>query len=120
MADPAEPSDQTVPPATTETAVVRPAAPETTVEDEPPATQSRTVSIRWRKFWLIPLILVVLTIVYYLIGMYWLNAIDADLGLAQRSEPPQGGSQSVAVAADLVEREIVTHRWVANDPFFMP
>jgi hypothetical protein len=26
----------------------------------------------------------------------------------------------VAVAADLIDREINTHRWVANDPFFMP
>ena len=26
----------------------------------------------------------------------------------------------MALTADLVDREINTHRWVANDPFFMP
>jgi len=31
-----------------------------------------------------------------------------------------GGSRAVAMAAALIERETDQHRWVANDPFFLP
>ena len=30
------------------------------------------------------------------------------------------GSRAVAIAAALIEREVDRHRWVANEPFFMP
>ena len=73
-----------------------------------------------RRLWLWPLLLALLLVVYYFGGMLWLHEIDDDPGFALQSTAPEGGSRAVAVAADLVDREINTHRWVANDPFFMP
>ena len=73
-----------------------------------------------RRFWVWPLLLLALLIVYYLGGMLWLHEIDDDPEFALESSAPEGGSRAVAVAADLIDREINTHRWVANDPFFMP
>jgi hypothetical protein len=73
-----------------------------------------------RRLWLWPLVVLGLLAVYYLGGMLWLHEIDADPNFGLESSAPEGGSQSVAVAADLIDREINTHRWVANDPFFMP
>jgi hypothetical protein len=76
---------------------------------------------RWyRRLWLWPLLLIGFLIVYYIGGMLWLHEIDDDPEFAQQSVAPEGGSKAVAVAAALIEREIDTHRWVANDPFFMP
>jgi hypothetical protein len=68
----------------------------------------------------IALAIAVLLVVYYLGGMLWLHEIDDDPEFALESSAPEGGSQSVAAAADLIDREINTHRWTANDPFFMP
>src|SRR5688572_5894514 len=68
----------------------------------------------------IALAIAVLLAVYYLGGMLWLHEIDDDPEFALESSAPEGGSQSVAAAADLIDREINTHRWTANDPFFMP
>jgi hypothetical protein len=73
-----------------------------------------------RRLWLWPLLLVGLLVVYYLGGMLWLHEIDDDPEFALKSSVPEGSSRAVAVAADLIDREINTHRWVANDPFFMP
>ena len=73
-----------------------------------------------RRPWLWPLVLVGLIIAYYLGGMLWLHEIDDDPEFALESSAPEGGSDAVAVAADLIDREINTHRWVANDPFFLP
>jgi hypothetical protein len=73
-----------------------------------------------RRLWLWPLLLLGLLLVYYIGGMLWLHEIDDDPDFALQTSAPEGGSQAVAVAADLIDREINTHRWVANDPFFMP
>jgi hypothetical protein len=73
-----------------------------------------------RRLWLWPLVLIGLVALYYLGGMVWLHAIDDDPDFALETSAPEGGSHTVAVAADLIDREINTHRWVANDPFFMP
>jgi hypothetical protein len=73
-----------------------------------------------RRLWLWPLLLVGLLVVYYLGGILWLHEIDDDPEFALESSVPEGSSRAVAVAADLIDREINTHRWVANDPFFMP
>jgi hypothetical protein len=83
---------------------------------------ARTADRPWyrRRPWLWPFVLVGLIIAYYLVGMLWLHAIDDDPEFALESSAPEGGSQAVAVAADLIDREINTHRWVANDPFFLP
>jgi hypothetical protein len=64
--------------------------------------------------------LLLLLVVYYVGGMIWLHRIDDDPNFGLGSSAPEGGSRSVAVAADLIDREINTHRWVANDPWFMP
>jgi hypothetical protein len=73
-----------------------------------------------RRPWLWPLVLVGLILVYYVGGMLWLHEIDDDPEFALESSAPEGGSRAVAVSADLIDREINTHRWVANDPFFLP
>jgi hypothetical protein len=73
-----------------------------------------------RRLWLWPLVAIGLLALYYVGGMVWLHEVDDDPDFALESSAPEGGSQAVAVAADLIDREINTHRWVANDPFFMP
>jgi hypothetical protein len=65
-------------------------------------------------------VLAVLLLVYYLAGMAWLHEVDDDPDFGLESSAPENGSRSVALAADLIDREINTNRWVANDPFFMP
>jgi hypothetical protein len=64
--------------------------------------------------------LLALLALYYLGGALWLQDIDDDPAFGLQTTAPEGGARSVAVAADLIDREINTHRWVANDPFFMP
>jgi hypothetical protein len=73
-----------------------------------------------RRSKVIGLAILALLVVYFVGGMLWLHQIDDDPEFALESSAPAGGSQTVAVAADLIDREINTHRWVANDPFFMP
>jgi hypothetical protein len=63
--------------------------------------------------------LVVLVALYIPVGMAWVHVIDDDTTLAP-TEFPAGGSRAVAMAATLIERETITHRWTANDPFFLP
>ena len=63
---------------------------------------------------------VVLLVVFYfgVIGNL-MHRIDTDITFV----PPnaiEGGSHAVNMAAGLIERETVTHRWIANDPFFFP
>ena len=73
-----------------------------------------------RRWWFWPLLLICLLAVYYVGGMLWLHTIDDDPDFGLPSSAPEGGSHAVAVAADLIDREINVHRWVANDPFFLP
>jgi hypothetical protein len=53
--------------------------------------------------------------------MWWVHVVDDDpsFPLADNAVP-EGASRAVAVAAALIERETDQHRWVANDPFFLP
>jgi hypothetical protein len=74
--------------------------------------------LRWIKIGGLGLLAVL--VVYYVGGMIWLHRIDDDPNFGLGSSAPEGGSRSVAVAADLIDREINAHRWVANDPWFMP
>jgi hypothetical protein len=90
------------------------------VEDTLSRSEAGTASWSWRRLKIGGLALLGLLVVYYLGGMIWLHEIDDDPDFALASSVPEGGSQTVALAADLIDREINTHRWVANDPFFMP
>lgn len=75
----------------------------------------------WRsKVWLLPLVLVVLVALYYVGGAFYLHKIDDDPDFGLESTAPEGGSHAVALAADLIGREVEQNDWVANDPFFMP
>jgi hypothetical protein len=83
--------------------------------DEP---RRRGGLLRWIKIGGIALLAVLA--VYYLGGALWLSQIGDDPDFGLQDSAPKGGAKSVAVAADLIDREINSHRWVANDPFFMP
>ena len=74
-----------------------------------------------RRLWLWPVALAVLLLVYYLAGMAWLHQIDDDPDFAHREQRRRrAAAERSRLTADLIDREINTHRWVANDPFFMP
>lgn len=62
---------------------------------------------------------VVLLLVYYLGGAWWIHKIDDDPHFMP-AEPTAGGSLAVDMAAALIDREVNVHGWPANDPFFMP
>jgi len=63
----------------------------------------------------------VLLALYYPAGMLYKHRIDDNLNFAApEADRAVGGSAAVAIAAALIAREVDTHGWVANDPFFMP
>jgi hypothetical protein len=63
--------------------------------------------------------IVILGSLYYPIGMIMIHNVDDDLSFGPK-EVLEGESHAVAVTAALIEREIDTHVWVANDPWFLP
>ncbi len=84
-------------------------------------TTDPTASSRPRSFRFIGRIaagVVVLALLYYPVGMALTHSIDDDTALV--IDAPKGQSQSVAVAAKLIERETDINPWVANDPWFLP
>jgi hypothetical protein len=107
MAEPVDPPSPVTPPP--------PPPTESAAGETAPPRRSR-----WRLLAWLPAVLIILVVLYYLIGMFMLNVVDDDAEFGSATVTPEGGSHSVAIAADLIEREIDTHRWVANDPFFMP
>ena len=60
-----------------------------------------------------------LLLLYYPVGAMIVENIDDDPQFAPRSVAP-GESRAVAVAADLVTREVDVHSWTPMQPFFMP
>ncbi|PKQ05612.1 MAG: DUF2333 domain-containing protein [Alphaproteobacteria bacterium HGW-Alphaproteobacteria-11] len=65
--------------------------------------------------------LAVVILLYYPIGMIWVHTVDDDPDFTpDATDFVPGGSEAVAVAAALIDREVNRHSWVANDPFFMP
>lgn len=64
--------------------------------------------------------LVGLVALYYVGGAIWVHRIDDDPTFDAEVVVPESASRAVAVAADLLDREVNQHRWVANDPFFQP
>ena len=77
------------------------------------ATGSRWI---WRWGWRV---LLVLLLLYYPVGAIIIENIDDDAQFAPRSVVP-GESRAVAVAADLVTREVDVHSWTPMLPFFTP
>ena len=76
---------------------------------------------RWLRRTLITLAaIVLLVILYYVGGAIWVHKIDDDPSFAAEAVVPENASRAVAVAADLIDREVNQNRWVANDPFFQP
>lgn len=65
-------------------------------------------------------VLLALVVVYYVGGAVWVHEIDDDPAFDAEAVVPANASRAVAVAADLVDREVNQNRWVANDPFFEP
>lgn len=64
--------------------------------------------------------LVLLFVLYMAVGAFIVHAVDDDPDFAPAA-PVANGSQAVEIAAALIERETGgTHRWTANDPFFLP
>lgn len=76
----------------------------------------------WEGRWLrrAGLALLAFLLLYYPLGALWVHQIDDDLTFAPQAEILPGQSRAVAIAADLIDREVNRHGWVANDPFFMP
>jgi hypothetical protein len=75
---------------------------------------------RWlrRSKW-IALAVVVVLLLYYPVGMLIVHRINDDPAFGP-GEVPQGQSRAVALAAALIQREVMETSWPANDPFFMP
>ncbi len=65
-------------------------------------------------------VVVGLVVLYYVGGAIWVHRIDDDPTFDAEVVVPDSASRAVAVAADLLDREVNQHRWVANDPFFQP
>ena len=67
------------------------------------------------------IVLVVFLLLYYPIGMMIVHTVDDDPDfMPDTADIAPGGSEAVAIAAALIDREVNRHGWVANDPFFMP
>ena len=75
---------------------------------------------RWlkRSKWIALAVLVAL-LLYYPVGMIIVHRINDDPSFGP-GEVPQGQSRAVALAAALIQREVVDSPWPANDPFFLP
>ncbi|MFL5336760.1 MAG: DUF2333 family protein [Geminicoccaceae bacterium] len=64
--------------------------------------------------------LLLLVVLYYLGGVIWVHKIDDDPTFGAETVVPDSASRAVALAADMIDREVNQNRWVANDPFFQP
>lgn len=65
-------------------------------------------------------VLVLAVVAYYVGGALWLHHIDDDPDFAAQLTVPDQASRAVATATALIDREVNQHRWVANDPAFLP
>ena len=88
----------------------------------PAAGDQATVSPRRRRLLRVALYVVpVVLVLWYPLVMALTHHIDDNLDFGARDlVVPPNGSRAVAVAAALIQREVVDGAWVANDPFFMP
>ncbi|SRR5579885_23938 len=74
---------------------------------------------RWRLSRVLGVLLLALLLLYYPVGMLWVNVIDDDPDFGP-GPVDDGASHAVAMAAALIDREVDRHAWPANDPFFLP
>jgi hypothetical protein len=70
----------------------------------------------WRWSWRL---LLAAAVLYYPVGALLVENIDDDSQFAPQSLAP-GESRAVAVAAELVRREVDIHTWTPMQPFFVP
>ncbi|MBM3524414.1 MAG: DUF2333 family protein, partial [Alphaproteobacteria bacterium] len=83
---------------------------------ESPPSPSRRSTIRW-----VLLAVLALVVIGLPVGMLVVHEIDDDPRFAlAEGEVPANGSRAIAMIAALVHRETDVHRWVANDPWFLP
>ena len=76
---------------------------------------------RWLKLLLgAPVLLLIAILGWYVICAFVVHRIDDDPGFAVQTGAPQGSSRAIAAMADLIDREISTHEWTPNEPFFKP
>lgn len=68
-----------------------------------------------RAFWM----LVGVFVLYFGVFGNLMHRIDANLDFTPPA-PVAGGSHAVNMAEALIAREVMTHRWTANDPVFFP
>lgn len=61
-----------------------------------------------------------IALVYYPVGMVWVHEIDDSPDYAIDPFRIENGSESVATAIALVDREINKNHWTPSDPFFYP
>ena len=80
----------------------------------PGAGRRRLKQAKW-----IALAILVVLLLYYPVGMIIVHRINDDPAFTA-GNVPQGASKAVALAAALIQREVVDTPWPANDPFFMP
>jgi hypothetical protein len=73
----------------------------------------------WRLIKWIAIVVVLVVVLYYPIGMALTHQINDDPDFAA-PQVDAGASQSVAIAAALMDREVNQTAWPAKDPFFMP
>jgi len=73
----------------------------------------------WRLIKISAAVLVAAAVLYYPIGMIAVHKINDDPSFAPENVQP-GESRSVAMAAALIQREVVDGHWIPNDPFFFP
>ncbi len=75
----------------------------------------RAVVVVKRSVWII----LASAVLYFGVIGNLMHRIDASLDFVP-SNPVEGGSHAVNMAEALIKREVVTHRWSANDPVFFP
>jgi hypothetical protein len=69
--------------------------------------------------WLVPIFLAVLFFYYIVLGLGLYQRVDDDPNFSVR-EVTLNGSFAVDIAGALIDREINTHEWMSNEPWFMP
>lgn len=75
--------------------------------------------VRRAGLWLVVAAVAFIFIYYIGFGLAFYQRVDDNPNFAAK-EVTQGGSAAVDTAAALITREVDTHDWVANNPWFMP